>query len=111
MGKLVYFENEVPNIFAGDLSNEDEVLGWLLHQQKSDEIEEVTDEMLDEILEEREHVAVLVYNKEESGSSKLVSSLERIDDDLDKSGVTLVKLAADNPDNDLDRLQMEEIPA
>ena len=23
--KLVYFENEVPNIFAGDLSNEDEV--------------------------------------------------------------------------------------
>ena len=22
--KLVYFENEVPNIFAGDLSNEDE---------------------------------------------------------------------------------------
>ena len=37
-----------------------QVLGWLLHQQKSDEIEEVTDEMLDEILEEREHVAVLV---------------------------------------------------
>ena len=50
-------------------------------------------------------------NKEESGSSKLVSSLERIDDDLDKSGVTLVKLAADNPDNDMDRLQIEEIPA
>ena len=23
--QLVYFENEVPNIFAGDLSNEDEV--------------------------------------------------------------------------------------
>ena len=40
--------------------NPDQVLGWLLHQQKSDEIEEVTDEMLDEILEEREHVAVLV---------------------------------------------------
>ena len=50
-------------------------------------------------------------NKEESGSSKLVSSLERIDDDLDKSGVTLVKLAADNPDNDMGRLQIEEIPA
>ena len=50
-------------------------------------------------------------NKEESGSSKLVSSLERIDDDLDKSGVTLVKLAADNPDNDMDRLQIEGIPA
>ena len=40
-----------------------------------------------------------------------MSSLERIDDDLDKSGVTLVKLAADNPDNDMGRLQIEEIPA
>ena len=57
-------------------------------------------------------VRLLSDNKEESGSSKLVSSLERIDDDLDKSGVTLVKLAADNPDNDMDRLfQIEEIPA
>ena len=37
-----------------------QVLGWLLHQEKSDEIEEVTDEMLNEILAEREHVAVLV---------------------------------------------------
>ena len=52
------------------------VLGWLLHQQKSDEIEEVTDEMLDEILEEREHVAVLVCK-----STHLISefiSLSRI---------------------------------
>ena len=54
---------------------------------------------------------MLSDNKEEYGSSKLVSSLERIDDDLDKSGVTLVKLAADNPDNVMDRLQIEEIPA
>ena len=41
-------------------ANLNQVLGWLLHQQKSDEIEEVTDEMLDEILGEWEHVAVLV---------------------------------------------------
>ena len=37
--------------------------------------------------------------------------MERIDDDLDKSGVTLVKLAADNPDNDMERLQIDELPA
>ena len=41
----------------------------------------------------------------------MVSSLEKIDDDLDKSGVTLVKLAADNPDNDMERLQIDELPA
>ena len=50
-------------------------------------------------------------NKDESGSSKLVSSLEKIDDDLDKNGVTLVKLAVDNPDNDMERLQIDELPA
>ena len=41
----------------------------------------------------------------------MVSSLEKIDDDLDKNGVTLVKLAADNPDNDMERLQIDELPA
>jgi hypothetical protein len=46
--------------FAGNLSNQDEVLGWLLHQLKSDEIEEITDEMLKNIIERKEHVAVVV---------------------------------------------------
>ena len=50
-------------------------------------------------------------NKADYGSSRLVSSLEKIDDDLDKNGVTLVKLAADNPDNDMERLQIDELPA
>ena len=43
----------------GDLSNSNEVLGWLIHQMKSDEIEEVTDEMLKMLVEENPHVAVL----------------------------------------------------
>ena len=44
----------------GNLANEDEVLGWLIHQMKSDEIEEVTDEMLDKILDDHEKVAVVI---------------------------------------------------
>lgn len=47
-------------IFPGNLSNEDEVLGWLIHQMKSDEIEEITDEMLVKIIEENKHVVVVV---------------------------------------------------
>lgn len=31
----------------GDLKNEESVLEWLTHQVESDEIEDVTDEMLD----------------------------------------------------------------
>ena len=44
---------------TGDLTNGNEVLGWLLHQMKSDEIEEVTDEMLTMLIKSNPHVAVL----------------------------------------------------
>ena len=44
----------------GNLNDEDEVLGWLIHQMKHDEIEEVTDEMLEKLIEEHEHVAAVV---------------------------------------------------
>ena len=36
------------------------MLGWLIHQMKSEEIEEVTDEMLEELLERHSDVAVVI---------------------------------------------------
>ncbi len=47
-------------LLAGDLNNENEILGWLIHQMKSDEIEEVTDEMLQKLIESFDKVAVVV---------------------------------------------------
>ena len=47
------------SLFTGDLTDEDEVLAWLIHQLESDEIEDVTDEMLDKLIKEESHVAVL----------------------------------------------------
>lgn len=41
------------------MTNEDEVLKWLTHQAESDEIEDVTDEMLDKLIAEKKHLAVL----------------------------------------------------
>lgn len=35
------------------------MLDWLVHQVEEDEIEEVTDEMLDRLIERTEHLAVL----------------------------------------------------
>ena len=29
---LVYFENTIPHLFEGNLRNDNEVLGWLIHQ-------------------------------------------------------------------------------
>ena len=47
----------------GNLLNEDEVLGWLIHQMKNDEIEEVTDEMLEKLVDNHEHVALVICKK------------------------------------------------
>lgn len=56
---LVYFENGIPTLYQGNLEDEENVLKWFEHQLKSDEIEEVTDEMLDIILAKKQFVAVL----------------------------------------------------
>lgn len=46
-------------MIAGDLENEDEILEWLLSQLEKDEIEDVTDEMLDHLIKEGKTLAVL----------------------------------------------------
>lgn len=56
---LVYFENGIPTLYEGNLEDEEKVLKWFEHQAASDEIEDVTDEMLDIILEKKQYVAVL----------------------------------------------------
>lgn len=55
---LVYFEEHIPAIYEGDLMNEDEVLKWLIEQKNSATIEEVTDEILTDLIEEHEYVVV-----------------------------------------------------
>lgn len=56
---IVYFENQVPNVFDGDLQNEEEILHWLVEQLEKDEIEDVTDEMLDKLIKDGKTIAVL----------------------------------------------------
>lgn len=56
---LVYFEKGIPHVYEGDLLKEEELLGWLLHQKKHSEIPEVTDEMMDILIEKKKYLAVL----------------------------------------------------
>lgn len=46
-------------MIAGDVENEDEILEWLLSQLEKDEIEDVTDEMLDRLIKDGKTLAVL----------------------------------------------------
>ncbi|XP_074033435.1 hulk isoform X5 [Leptinotarsa decemlineata] len=93
---MVYFENGIPTLYEGNLEDEDKVLKWFEHQVKSDEIEDVTDEMLDIILNKRQFVAVLFYDKNQKKSQKVLVELENIDDECDQNNIVFVKI--DNPD-------------
>ena len=56
---MLYFEKGIPTLYEGNLEDEEKVLKWLESQQKSDQIEDITDEMLDMVIEKMPHVAVL----------------------------------------------------
>ena len=56
---LIYFEKGIPTSYVGNLEEEEKVLDWLQHQASSDEIEDITDEMLDMLIEKMPNVAVL----------------------------------------------------
>ena len=51
----------------GDLKVEEAVLEWLSHQVESDEIEDVTDEMLDMLIAKMPSLAVLFCKINDSG--------------------------------------------
>ncbi|XP_066902828.1 uncharacterized protein hlk isoform X1 [Halyomorpha halys] len=92
---LMYFENGIPTIYEGNLEDEDKVLAWLEKQIKSDEIEEITDEMLDMIISKMSHVAVLFYDKDQKKSQKVLQELENIDDECDQNNIAFVKIDND----------------
>lgn len=46
-------------LYHGNLEEEEKVLKWFEHQVKSDEIEDINNEMLDIILDKKTYVAVL----------------------------------------------------
>lgn len=115
---IVYFEKQIPNIYSGDLLNEEEILHWLVSQLEKDEIEDVTDEMLDRMVKEGSTLAVLFCKCElysiqllvwgswpvmfrfihfpddnnDDKSQKVLEELENIDDECDALGITFVKI-------------------
>ncbi|KAK0084875.1 hypothetical protein PV325_006196 [Microctonus aethiopoides] len=90
--QLVLFEKGIPHIYEGDLMNEDQLLGWLLHQKKHREIPEITDEMMEKLIEHQPYLAVLFYDKEDKQNMRILNELENIDDDLEKEGIVMVRM-------------------
>ncbi|XP_022652688.1 uncharacterized protein LOC111260507 isoform X2 [Varroa jacobsoni] len=106
---LVFFDREIPNIYQGDLLKEDEVLAWLVRQKTSEEIEEITEEMLKDLVEDNPKIVVLFFDKDVDTSKDVLDDLENIDDDLDKLGIPFVKIDDDSIAKDFGIL--DELPA
>lgn len=87
---LVYFEDQQPSIYDGDLLEEEEVLEWLIKQKNEDTIENVNREILLRMINEREYLAVFFYNTDDE-SAEIAEHLEKIDDDCSDYDVALVK--------------------
>lgn len=89
---LVYFEKKIPNFYQGDLSNEQEVLEWLIHEKESDEIEDVTNKVLAQMIKTSDFLAVLFYDSTSEASQTILKELENIDDDCDHHNIPFVKI-------------------
>lgn len=96
---LVYFRNGIPIVYHGELLDEDEVLEWLIQNQTSakdeDILEEVTDQELDIMIQNVDHLLVFFHDNKRKSKAAL-ESLENVDDDCDRIGVSFVKV--DDPD-------------
>ncbi|ENN72382.1 hypothetical protein YQE_11017, partial [Dendroctonus ponderosae] len=92
---LVFFEKKIPHLYEGDLMKEDELLGWLIHQKKHSEIPDITDEMMDLLIESQKYLAVLFYDKDDKQDIRVLNELENIDDDLEKEGIVIVRIDND----------------
>ncbi|KAJ9596072.1 hypothetical protein L9F63_012740, partial [Diploptera punctata] len=89
---LVYFEDEVPNVFEGELTEEEEVLQWLITQKTEDRIELITRVMLEGLVEETQYLAVYFYKLNCHICDEILEELEKIDDECDVYGIHMVKI-------------------
>jgi len=112
---VVYFEKQIPNIYDGDIEDEDALLRWLVDQLQKDEIEDITNEMMDRLIKEGKNIAVLfcmyliriikrsiiltrllllklLDDNNDKKSQKALGELENIDDECDTLGIVFVKI-------------------
>jgi len=96
---LVVFENGIPNLYDGSFETGEEVLAWIVNESSGDHtIEIVTDNMLDQIVADHDHVAVVFYKKGEDSSEKLIEMLEHIDDEANENEFPIKLLRIDDAD-------------
>ncbi len=63
MPALIYFERQIPSVYEGDISAEEDVLQWLVQQKTEDTIESVNRELLEQLIETKQYLVVFFCNE------------------------------------------------
>lgn len=92
---LTYFRKTKPLNYDGDIDDEEELLDWLTNPENMemmDQIEKVNRKMFHKIRQNTDHLAVFFYSEDCKQCPKVLSEIEHIDDDAEKSGIKFVKI-------------------
>lgn len=89
---LVFFKDEIPNVYEGNIEAEEEVLDWLIEMKVENHIELITRPMLEVMVDEIQYLAVFFFKQNCRTCDQVLLELENIDDECDAYGVQMVKL-------------------
>lgn len=104
---LVFFENGVPEVYPGDLKNDDETLAWISSELSKQEIEEVNPAILSYLMDSSDFLAVFYYQKDARRDASVLARLENIDDDCKLNDINFVKVG---DEKEVAKLGMDESP-
>jgi len=104
---LIYFDKQIPNIYDGDINDNEEILSWMTTQASGSHIEDINSHILEKLLKRHEDVTVLFYSKGVKGEKRLIEDLEEVDHILEDAGVPLVKM---DDQNEAEKWGLDVVP-
>ena len=94
--RLIYFEGGVPEPFVGDEQEPQEILKWIQDELKSQDIKEVTKEILDKLNEKFETVGAVFVDSDNKEQTKIINGLVSKLDKIVEEELVIVQI--DDPD-------------
>ena len=74
----MYFENGVPEVFEGDIRNDNQIIKWMLDELKQEEIKHVTVPMLNRLIERGHNLAVVFMDETNNEGTFFISLYSKI---------------------------------
>ena len=92
---LIYFKREIPGIYDGSMTDFKEILKWIRTRKMGDNIQLVSETMLEDIIDAFPYVATFFMAKcesEDCDTKEILAGLETINDDVNNVGIGNVQL-------------------